>query len=100
MIGTGIGTATEIETVAEIGVEAEGTGTETRVGEAAPKVLEERPIGVLTGETIVTTIGGTLIDETEKIVEGTKDGMTATATRASSRIEAHQGDPNSSLPRG
>ena len=53
-----------------------------------------------TGETIITTIGGTLIDETEKIVEGTKDGMTATATGASPQIEGHQGGPNYSLPRG
>ena len=81
-----------------IGKETEETDSETRVGEAAPEVLEEAiTIDVQvcmtsfhfrlkasleqreTGETIVTMTGGTLIDETGMIVEETTGGMTATA---------------------
>ena len=80
------------------GIGAEGTGTEIHAGRAAPEVLEEatmidvqvRTTFLLildcvshweqreTGETIVTTIGGTLIGE--MIVEETRGGMTVTAT--------------------
>jgi len=83
---------------------AEETDTETHVGEAAPEVLEE----VITidvqrgiGETIVTMTGGTLIDETEMIVEETTGGMTATATGTTFLgIELFPNILKLSLPRG
>ena len=84
--------------MAGTGIEAEVIGTETHVGEAAPEVLEEAimidvQVRIIpshfgsqaywkqreTEGTTVTTIGGTLIDETEMIVGGTTGGMTATA---------------------
>ena len=105
MVGTGIG--------------AGATGIETHVGRAVPEVLEEAirtgaqvriTSFVLnrethwkqreTGETIVTTIGGTLIDGTEMIVGGTRGGMTATATGTTLGIEICHQTPKPSLPQG
>lgn len=121
MTGTGIETATGTETVVEIGIEAEEIDIETHVEEVAPEVLEEvRAINVQvrtiyfnfrskvhwgqrgTGETIVTTIGGTLIDGSrEMIVEETTGGMNATATgKILLGIETNSKIPRISLPQG
>ena len=103
--------------MAGTGTGAEETGTETQAGEAAPEALEEViTIDVQvcmvsipfrsqssqeqrgTRETIVTTIGGTLIDEIEMIVGETTDGTTATGTIL--EIGTHPGILKPGLPRG
>ena len=53
-----------------------------------------------TGETIVMTIGGILIDEIEMIVEETTGGMTATVTETVHGIEKFPNILKLSLPRG
>jgi len=104
------------------GVGEEEIGSETHVGEAAPEVLEEatttdvqvRMISFSfsvyiyklyceqreTEETIVTTIGGTLIDEKGMTVEETTGGMTMTATGLILGTEMFQNMLKLSLPRG
>jgi hypothetical protein len=115
--GTGIESAIERETVVEIGIEAEEIGIETPVEEAAPEVLEEeRMIDVRvrvitfyfrsksslgqrgTGETIVTTTGGTLTDGREMIVEETTGGMNATVIEKILETETYQKTKRLSLP--
>ena len=51
-----------------------------------------------TGETIVTTMGGTLIDETEMIVEEMTGGMTATAIGMTLGMGMCSKNPKLSLP--